>query len=151
MDQLEFERLMAIAIRREVEAHEFYRDVAGRVKNVSVRRIFEDLAEQEMQHHDLLEKFRLDPSGAVKFTPPPDFKVAQTIDDVPLSVDMKPADAVALAMKKEQQAVVFYTNLSEMTDDIGVRDVFVNLAHMEKQHQHALESLFVDIGYPEAF
>ena len=151
MDQIEFERLMALAVKREVDAHEFYRDVAGRVENVSVKKIFEDLADQEMQHHDLLEKFRLEPTGAVKFTAPPDFKVAETVDDVELSLDMKPADAIALAMKKEQQAVEFYASLAGMSDDGSIQEVFANLANMERQHKHALENVFVDIGYPEAF
>ena len=151
MDQLEFEKLMAVAVRREVEAHEFYRDVAERVTDKSVKKIFDDLAEQEMAHHDLLEKFRFDPETSVKFTAPRDLKVAETVADQPLSVDMKPADAIALAMKKEQQAVEFYREMAALAEEAGVRDLFVNLSNMEQQHKRSLETVFIDIGYPESF
>jgi hypothetical protein len=32
-----------------------------------------------------------------------------------------------------------------------MKDVFNNLANMELGHKHRLETVFVDIGYPEAF
>jgi bifunctional DNase/RNase len=36
---------------------------------------------------------------------PPDYKVAESVELPEITIDMKPADAIALAMKKEQQAV----------------------------------------------
>ena len=151
MDQIQFEKLIARAIKREVEAHEFYRDVATRVSDASVKTIFQELSDEEMQHRDLLERFRMDQSLAIKFKAPPDFKVAETVDEKPLSTDMKPADAIALAMKKEQQAVEFYQGLAQLCDDADVRDSYNNLANMELSHKHRLENVFVDIGYPESF
>ena len=151
MDQLQYEKLISMAIRAEVEAHEFYRDVAERTENVSVKKIFAELAEDEMKHRDLLERYRMDTSMAIRLKAPPDYKVAETVDEPKLTVDMAPANAIALAMKKEQQAMEFYRGLAQICDDREVRDTYDNLANMELSHKHRLENAFVDIGYAEVF
>jgi len=152
MDNMEFERIIAIAIKREIEAYEFYRDVAGRIDDAAVKKIFMDLSRDEMCHHDLLEKYRYDPSMAIKFKAPAhDFKVAETVAGPALSIDMKPADAIALAMKKEQAAVEFYRGLARLCDDQAVKQTYQSLANMELSHKKLLEDVFVDIGYPESF
>jgi len=151
MDQLQFEKLIAIAIKREVESYEFYRDVAARVQDAAVKKIFEDLAAQEMGHRDLLERYRFDTTLAIKFQAPKDLKIAETVDAPKLSVDMKPVDAIALAMKKEQQALEFYRQLAALCDDPEVKENYLSLANMEMEHKKRLENVFVDIGYPESF
>jgi len=152
MDPLELERTFSIAVRREIEAYEFYGDVAGRMKDPSVRDIFARLAKEEMGHIELLEGFKCDPSLIMKFEAPrQDFKVAEATELPSLSIEMKPADALALAMKKEQQAVELYRSLAAASTDTGLKSIFENLAGMELGHKQRLESLFIDIGYPESF
>lgn len=152
MDNMEIEKLFLLALKREIEAHEFYKDVSHRVDNQGVKDLFSELAEQEMQHHDLLEKFKQDPTAVMKFNAPKsNLGVAEATDLPELSTDMKPADAIALAMKKEQQAVEFYRGLAASTDDASMKDALENLANMELTHKQKLENAFVQIGYPEAF
>lgn len=152
MDQLQFEKLISVAIKREIEAYEFYRDVASRVDAPAVKKIFAELSDQEMGHRDLLEKYRMDPSVSIRFNAPADLKVSESVQEDPLlSIDMKPAEAIALAMKKEQQAVEFYRGLAEMTDEPEIQQTYQSLANMELSHKNMLEKVFVDIGYPEAF
>ncbi len=152
MDKMELKRLLSIAIKREVEAHEFYRKIADSIENDSVREIFEQLAAEEMGHKDLLEKYENDSSLELKFDrPAADFKVAEATELPNLSTDMKPADAIALAMKKEQQAHEFYLKMAGGAGDEGTKKVFKNLADMELGHKIKLESAFVEIGYPEVF
>jgi len=152
MDKTAFEQVMSVAIRREVEAHEFYRDVAAKMTDKEAKAVFAQLAQEEMGHMELLEKFKADPTMVMKITAPPaDYRVAEATDARKLSADMKPADAIALAMKKEQQAVEFYRGLAANAADSSTRNVFENLANMELGHKHRLENVFVEIGYPEAF
>lgn len=152
MDKIEFKKLFSQAIMREVEAHEFYRGVAERVDNESVREIFDQLAAEEMGHKDFLEKFEFDSAVEMKFIKPAkDFKVAEATALPELSIDMKPADAIALAMKKEQEAVEFYRCMADGAADDSTRTMFENLANMELGHKVKLESAFVEIGYPEVF
>lgn len=152
MDMEEIRRLFGIAIEREIEANEFYAKAAKSMNDAAVRAIFNDLAKDELGHMELLERFREDPTLQMKMIKPDvDYKVAEEVALPKLSTDMKPADAIALAMKKEQQAMEFYRNMAAQCSDSGLKDIFNNLADMELGHKSRLETLFVDIGYPEAF
>ena len=152
MDKNAVEKLFSLAIKRELEAHEFYNQVATRTKNDDVKKVFAQLAAEEMQHRETLEKLQMDPTMVMKFVAPvKDYKVAEATEEPVLSIDMKPADAIALAMKKEQGAVEFYRGLAEQTEDAEMNKIFSNLVNMELAHKARLENVFVEIGYPEVF
>ncbi len=151
MDMAQMDVLFQRAIRSEQEAHRFYAGVIERVDNPTVKDIFRRLAEQEKGHEELLWKMKGDPTLTHKMTAPPDYKVAESVELPELSFDMKPADAIALAMKKEQEAVEFYTGMAQLFDDPEMVSVYQNLANMELGHKHQLEKAFVDIGYPEVW
>ncbi len=152
MDKLELERVFSIAIKREIEAYEFYREVSQRARDEEVKKVFTQLAAEEMGHKDLLEKYKSDPTMVMKIkAPSQDYKVAEATELPELSIEMKPADAIALAMKKEQQAVEFYRDLADRSTDSYMRDMFHNLENMELGHKKRLENVFVEIGYPEVF
>lgn len=151
MDQVEISKLFDTAISREVEAYTFYKGVAERVENPSVKEIFEQLAREEKGHEETLWRFKGDPTATVTFKPPADFKITETVETPALTLDMKPADAIALAMKKEKQAMDFYQSLADWTEDGALKKIYQNLANMEQGHKAKLEKLFVDIGYPEVW
>jgi rubrerythrin len=64
---------------------------------------------------------------------------------------MKPADAIALAMKKEEEAMVQYKQMAESCSQPEKKQVFLDLAAMEQGHKQKMENAFVDIGYPEVW
>ena len=66
-------------------------------------------------------------------------------------MDMKPADAFALAMKKEADAMKQYSEMADLCDDDEKRQIFLDLAAMERDHKLKMESAFIDIGYPEVW
>jgi rubrerythrin len=152
MDPREIEQLFSVAEKREIEARDFYDAVAKKMNDTAVRDIFAQLSRDEMGHYEMLTKFRHDPTLVMKISAPSgDWKVAESEELPKLNVKMKPKDAIALAMKKEQQAVEFYRGLAGRTSDAGLKNVMENLANMELVHKRKLETIFVDIGYPEAF
>jgi len=113
---------------------------------------FKQLAKEEMHHMEILEEFKADPTKMMNINAPKtDTKVAEATELPSLSADMKPADAIALAMKKEQEAVEFYRNLGKQCTSSESCRFFENLAKMELTHKQKLENLFVEIGYPEVF
>lgn len=151
MDKQQYEALMEMAISREVEAYEFYQKVSERAQNAQVKGVFAELSQEELGHKDLLTLFKNDPAKVMEIQAAPDYKVAEATELPALSIDMKPADAIALAMKKEQQAVEFYRGLEKNATEPELKAAFANLANMELGHKHRLENVFVQIGYPEAF
>ena len=152
METNELKKILDLGVKREIKAYEFYRDVAAKMKDETVVKVFKQLAGEELQHRETLEKLEASPTTAVQFKAPPvDYKLAEQTEAPDPTTDMKPADAIALAMKKEQEAVEFYRKLSAGTDNAEVKGVFDNLANMELGHKNRLENVFVDIGYPEVF
>ncbi len=152
MDQAALIELFETAIAREREASAFYLDAASRVADPSVRAILEDLAAQEKGHEELLWRMKADPTLAAGFSPPPDWKVAESVTELPeLTTSLRPAEAFALAMKKEQQAAELYSGLASLCDDATARATYESLAAMELGHKRRLEALYVDVGFPEAF
>ena len=151
MKQSVYDDILEQAIRGEIEAAQFYSDVAEKSDNAYLKELFQTFSEEEKKHRQILESFRDDPSAAISFEKVPDFHVAETVDEPALSIDMTPADAIALAMKKEEAAMRNYTELAEVCTNPDRKKLFTELAAMERGHKNKLESAFVDIGYPEVW
>jgi rubrerythrin len=54
-------------------------------------------------------------------------------------------------MKKEQAAMKHYTQLADACTDPDQKNIFLELAAMEREHKNKMEAAFVDIGYPEVW
>jgi len=152
MKKTEFDRILDIGIKRETEAHEFYQEVVEKIEDRALKQIFQDLADQELGHKNMLENFKNNPDVQVKMsTPAVDFGLAETIALPELSTEMSPAEAFALAMKKEQQAVEFYRYLASYTNDEEIKKLILEMANMELNHKQMLENAYTDVAYVEAF
>jgi len=148
----ELEKILNLAIGREEGANKFYRSLAKKVTNVSVKETFNELAIEELNHKALLLALKADPNLESRLLPVPvDYKIAETEDSPDLTENMTPKEAIALAMKKELQAVNLYETLAGAAKTDEVRRMFENLVNMELGHKNKLEVMFVDIGYPEVF
>lgn len=152
MDPDAFDRIMQESIAEEIAARDFYRAAARRVENESVREVFEQLAREEDEHRATLETFRYNPLARVTFERVQDFGVSEGQEAIRApSVDMAPKDALQLAMKKEQAAMMVYQRLAEGCSDAEIRKLYLELAEMERGHKARLETLFVDVAYPEVW
>lgn len=151
MNLNEYKDIIKMAIANEVEARKFYEDAAGTLADPHLKTLFASLAEEEKKHRDILTKIYTSDTIDRYFSETRDYKVAETIDEPALSMDMKPADAFALAMKKEAAAMKQYTQMADLCDDPEKRQVFLDLAAMERDHKLKMETAFTDVGYPEVW
>lgn len=152
MDQHTYQQIIKDAIHGEIEAHKFYQAVADKVTDSHLRQMFLSFAEEELKHRRILEGFNEKPDMAIHFARVPDFHLSETMADTgELSMKMKPADAIALAMKKEEAAMRHYTQLADSCGDAAQQKVFRELAAMERGHKAKMENAFVDIGFPEVW
>jgi len=146
------EKLFTLAIAREIEANDFYDKAAKTSANASVRAIFAELAGDELSHMELLERLRADPTLPMKMHKPAvDYKVAEEVELPALSIGSVGSARKPLAMKTEQRAMAFYTDMAAQCADAELKRIFLNLADMEAGHKCRLEAVFVDIGFPETF
>ena len=107
MEQNAYLKIMDRAIESEMEAARFYSNVAEKTTNSYLKEMFITFSKEEQKHRRILEGFRNKPSSAISFAKVSDFGVSETIPEPVLSIDMQPADAIALAMKKEGRAKRF--------------------------------------------
>ena len=142
---------LAMAIENEVEAYEFYLGISNKVEDVNIKAIFKYLAEQEMGHRDFLSFYLSNDATPLIFADLPDYKVSETVDKPKLSMEMKPVDAIALAMKKEEEAMDMYRDLANRSSDEAQKKLFMNLSVMEKGHKTKLEDLYTNMAFPETW
>ncbi len=151
MNLSEYKDIIKQAIANEVEAKKFYDDAANILKSPHLKKLFASLADEEKKHRDILTKIYTSNTMDRYFSESRDYKVAETMDEPELSMEMKPADAFAVAMKKEEAAMKQYTEMAGLCDDADKKQVFMDLAAMERDHKLKMESAFIDIGYPEVW
>jgi rubrerythrin len=152
MEKALLDQIFSDAITREVEAYEFYLTVSQKVANPDVKKVFAQLAQEELGHKELLTRLKNDPVLLTKIhIPSHDYKIAEATELPKFDIGMKPADAIALAMKKEEEAVRFYRNMAAVCEDAEVKSQFEYLAGMELGHKNRLENIYIGIGYPEVF
>jgi Uncharacterized conserved protein len=147
----DFEKIISSAIDSEVESYTFYKSVADRAKDKSLKTIFLDLAEDEKGHREYLQRVLTRGLKEMHFIDAPDYKVTDTLNEPELSVDMKPLDGLLLAIKKELQAAQMYSRLARASADAEQKMVFEQLANMEKGHKARLEDIYTNMAYPEVW
>ncbi len=132
------------AMAREDESYEFYMDLAGRVKDRSIKELFEGFAKEEKGHRAKLEavktgKLMLSSKAKVK-----DLKISDYSVDSPPSGDMGLQDSLLLAMKKEKAAFKLYSDLAASAENDSLKETFHALAQEEARHKLRFEVLYDD-------
>ena len=151
MDKREFDTIMEQAIEAEVESYEFYRDVASKATNPAVKQLFTEFAREEYGHKEQLEEIKARGIQEFDFEGAADYKVSETVDLPLLSAGMKPADAIALAMKKEEAAVKIYSHLASSVSDPAIQRIYTELAQMETEHKARMEDLYTNMAFGEVW
>lgn len=147
-----YKEILQMAVGNEVEAYEFYRDAAAKMKDPAMKKTFQELADEESGHKVLLEGFLSNEMKDMKFINEKDYKVAETVEaPQTLSIDMAFKDAIALAMKKEQEAMEMYQQFADASEGAKQKETFLELAKMEKGHKVRLEGIYTDIAFIEVW
>ncbi len=151
MNRAEYDTILKNAIASEIAAQKFYQDVAGKMKDTFLKNLFLDFVREEKKHQEILEGFKASIPETLPFNERRDYHVAETKAEPVVSPDMTPSDAFALAMKKEEEAMKHYSDLADGCTDPKQKEIFRELAAMERNHKQKMERAFVDIGYPEVW
>jgi len=146
----EYRQILSMAIANEIAAYDFYKSVCEKVKDNSLRSIFAELAEDELKHKIFLEGF-VTGAKPFHFAEVTDYEVAKTVEKPKPSIDMKPYDAIGLAMKAEEEAMQMYKALANSSTSPDQKEMFLALANMEKSHKVKLEELYTTVAYPEVW
>ncbi|MBD3408028.1 MAG: hypothetical protein GF411_18050 [Candidatus Lokiarchaeota archaeon] len=151
--QQSFERLISLAIEREVEAYEFYTKAAEEATLSSSAKLLKELAEQEVSHKEKLENaLKEGVCGTFECKTEAEFEkldLGKYLVDVPLKPDSSPQDILVVAIKREEGAYDFYKSLSELTSVSAHRTVFETLAEEEQKHKERLQQMYDEVFSPD--
>jgi rubrerythrin len=139
---------LQMGIQTEIDGYTFYQSFAERTDDPDARTMFERLARDEAMHLELLRnnKAMLEESGAwaqyagvdrESVAGAPIFsreRIQQNV--VAYTSDLS---ALRLAYLIEKDAIEFYTHAADRTADPNGRQMFLDLAEMEKGHLNLLE------------
>ncbi|MFA5537472.1 MAG: ferritin family protein [Bacillota bacterium] len=153
MNLMQYQEIIKQAIEAEQESYDFYKAVSDNTRNSYLKELFADLAKEELEHKEILENYlKEDVVAKLSFAEvKDDYQIAETVDKPKLSLDMRPADAIALAMKEEQKAMETYYRLAKASLDPEQKEVFNQLAEMEKGHKVKLEAVYTNMAYVEVW
>jgi rubrerythrin len=143
----EWKSIINFAIANEIEVYEFYKGVSEKAKDANLKRTFAELAAEESKHKNLLQGLISD-VRRMHFDEVKDYGVSQTVSKPKLSLNMKPADAIAFAMKEEEAAMNLYTDLANLSTASEQKEMFQSLAIMEQGHKVRLEGMFTNSAFP---
>ena len=145
MDYKNLKEIIEVAIAKEEEAFTIYTQAAEQTTEPSVRKLFKDLAKEEIKHKEKLSN--LDTSGHFGETPIPSSSDARYIDflvDKPVDALDNIQDVFIFAMKRERLAQHFYANTAKALTDSNAKQLFLLLANEEKNHLERLETVYDD-------
>jgi len=137
------EDILKFALQKEEASYFFYMDMAKLVDDKTVSQLFEDFAREELNHR---EQIQLEIMKVGKVIDTEDDWANRTSADSlfngELPKDFNVADALKVAIKKEQAAYKLYIDLIRVTKDQEAVDAFMVLAEEEIRHKMKFEAAY---------
>ncbi len=146
-----YEDILRMAVKNEIEAYEFYKDAAKRAYDSKISSIFKELANEELKHRVILEDFIDNKSAELVFDETQDYKISESVEARPLSTDLEFKDAITLAMKKEEAAMNMYQQFADASQDTEQKETFLELVKMERGHKSRLEEIYTNAAHSEVW
>ncbi len=142
------EEILDFAIKREVEAAEFYGTLAKEETFSGAREMFEEFCVEEEKHKKLLEDFK--EKGITKSLEEyklkwiTDIKRSDYVVEREYQMGMAYNEILMLAMKREEKALKLYNEFLDKADTEESQKLFKILCQEEAKHKLALETLYDD-------
>ncbi|MEN6467920.1 MAG: ferritin family protein [Smithella sp.] len=151
MNQNEYKKIITHAISQEAEAFTYYSAVSEKAKDINLKKLFKDLADDEAKHQRTLEGYLTKGSEKIHFSESRDYKVVDALPTPALTPELKPVDGLVIAIKKELEAMQMYTQLANVSTDEAQKNIFLELATMERGHKSKLEDIYTNMAFPEVW
>lgn len=158
MDAKDRLNALEVALNNEMREREFYLKNAGRTKNALGKAMFQQIADDELEHYERLKQLHQKWEKEEKWPETVPLRVRQTlVKDILLDfikkVDKSPegdADdlqAVRTAIDFEMKGAKYYADLRNQVSDPKEKQFFDLLSRMENEHYLSLkdtEEYFID-------
>ncbi len=133
------EEILELAITREEIANRLFLELAARARNPEIRKVFEELADEELEHKAKLELEILKTGKVMKESQKPLFREQIDKGEPDSWVDMDYKDMLLLGIQKEDAAFRFYVKLAANARDEDSYETLMALAEQEIKHKLRFE------------
>lgn len=146
-------KLLELALSMEQDLKDFYEKQADLNKENSLYKVFMLLAMEEEKHAEILRSYSseielpLSDSMILDDVKP----IFNELDDIKSDIKIIPnqLDVYRIALKKEEESLIFYQDLSDKATDERSKKVFGYLIKQEDNHCILLEELVKRVTRPE--
>ncbi len=149
--QFTLKEVLEMAIQKEIGSRLLYIDLSQKMKDQVAQDAFQELAQQEQGHQNLLEQYLRGElkGGTLSRGQTVDYKIAEHLDQPEISPDMKLKDVFLLAANREKVSHEFYLGLASIHPSGEAKRLFEELALQELKHKQKVEFLYTEVAFPQ--
>ena len=148
MDFSSIDDILDFAIEKEIEAAQFYQDIAEKEEFRDKKDMMLDFAAEERKHQKLLEDVKSGKLGDqlddYKFKWITDLKRSNYVVDIEYHPGMGYSDLLLMAMKREEKSLALYNDMLPNAQSDDQKKALKMLCQEEAKHKLALEKMFDD-------
>lgn len=134
------EETLEFAVAREIDSYHFYMALSVRAESAGMRKVFEDLAKEELEHKAKLELEIIKTGRTVSIDRDMDGTGQKSaLYDFAMELDMDYKGLLLMAIEKEEAAFRTYINLLQQTKNDRSREILLTLAEEEVKHKMRFE------------
>ena len=140
-----FEAAVELAVKMEEDGFRNYLEAIRKVRNKGAREILKDVAFDELEHKQQLEKALVDgfmENSADMARPVPTMNLDYVLVKKDLSPDSDAREALAYAIRLEKGAIDFYQRMAKGCAGAPMAALFARLLADESRHLQSLEDLY---------
>jgi len=135
VELIDDDEILELAVAREVDANRFYLALAARVQNPHIRKLFEELAAEELEHKAQLE-LEIMKTGRVVNTHKTSLELQDDQPDyTPPEFEIDYKDILLMGIQKEDASFRLYVDLAGRVADHNSRETLLALAEEEARHK----------------
>ena len=133
--------ILKFAIAKEDASHQFYMDIAHQMQSETSNTIFEELAKEELNHKAQLELEIMKRGKVVRPSENESYRIKGDFTlETDFSKDISYADALMIAIRKEQASFKLYVELMRISENEEAFEAFMALAEEEVRHKLMFEA-----------
>ena len=133
------EEILELAIAREEDANIFLLALAARIRNPEMRKVFEDLAAEELEHKAKLELEVMKTGRVVTATEKLELEEDVDTETAGAELDMDYKDMLIMVMQKEEASFRLYVDLAARVTSEDAYETLLALAEEEVKHKLRFE------------
>ena len=131
--------ILELAIAREEDANKFFLIMAARSERPEMRKVFEELAAEELEHKAKLELEMMKSGRVVKAKEQPEIKADDNPETAIPTLDMDYKHMLLLGIQKEDSSFRLYVDLAARVSSEEAYETLVSLAEEEVKHKMRFE------------